>query len=181
MHFNLADLFESVVDRVPDRTALVCGDQRRTYAQLEARANQCAHALVARGVRVGDVVGLYLMNGVEYMEAMIGCYKLRAVPVNVNFRYVEDELRYLLDDADAVAVIHHRSFAPRVATVRVALPKLRFVLSVDDGAAPISRRPGRRTSTRRSPALRRCATSPRARPTISTCSTPAARPACRRA
>ena len=132
MHFNLADLFESVVDRVPDRTALVCGEQRRTYAQLEARANQCAHALVARGVGPGDIVGLYLMNGAEYIEAMIGCYKLRAVPVNVNFRYVDDELRYLLDDADAVAVIHHRAFAPRVAGVRPSLAKLRVVLSVDD-------------------------------------------------
>jgi acyl-CoA synthetase (AMP-forming)/AMP-acid ligase II len=135
MHFNLADLFESVVDRVPDRTALVCGAQRRTYAQLEARANQCAHALVARGVGPGDVVGLYLLNGAEYMEAMIGCYKLRAVPVNVNFRYVEEELRYLLDDAEAVAVIHHRTFASRVASVRPSLAKLRVVLSVDDESA----------------------------------------------
>ncbi|MCU0669257.1 MAG: AMP-binding protein, partial [Myxococcota bacterium] len=99
MHFNLADLFESVVDVAAERTALVCGAERRTFAQLDRRANQCAHALAARGVRAGDVVGLYLQNGPEYLEAMIGCFKLRAVPVNVNFRYVEDELRYLLDDA----------------------------------------------------------------------------------
>jgi acyl-CoA synthetase (AMP-forming)/AMP-acid ligase II len=134
VEFNLADLFESIADAVPDRTALVCGDARRTYAQLEARANCCAHALRARGVRAGEVVGLYLQNGVEYLEAMIGCYKLRAVPVNVNFRYVEDELRYLLDDADAVAVVHHRAFADRVAAVRPSLPALRVVLSVDDGS-----------------------------------------------
>jgi acyl-CoA synthetase (AMP-forming)/AMP-acid ligase II len=134
MNFNLADLFESVVDVVPERTALVCGAERRTYSQLERRANQCAHALVARGVRAGDVVGLYLQNGPEYVEAMIGCFKVRAIPVNVNYRYVEDELRYLLDDADAVAVLHHRSFATRLAAVRGALPKVRFALSVDDGS-----------------------------------------------
>jgi acyl-CoA synthetase (AMP-forming)/AMP-acid ligase II len=134
MHFNLADLFESVAAVVPERTALVCGTERRTFAQLERRANQCAHALAARGVRPGDVVGLYLQNGPEYVEAMIGCFKLRAMPVNVNFRYVEEELRYLLDDADAVAVLHHRSFAPRLAAVRGQLPKLRFALSVDDGS-----------------------------------------------
>jgi non-ribosomal peptide synthetase component F len=78
MNFNLADLFESVADAVPERTALVCGEQRRTFAQLDRRANQCAHALIARGVHAGDVVGLYLMNDAEYIEAMIGCFKLRA-------------------------------------------------------------------------------------------------------
>ena len=134
MQFNLADLFESVADSVPERTALVCGEQRRTFAQLDRRANQCANALLARGVAAGEVVGLYLMNGAEYIEAMLGCFKLRAIPVNVNYRYVEDELQYLLDDADAVAVIHHRSFAPRLAAVRGRLPKLRTVLSVDDGS-----------------------------------------------
>ncbi len=132
MDFNLADLFESIADVAPERTALVCGEQRRTFAQLDRRANQCAHALAARGVKAGDVVGLYLMNGAEYLEAMIGCFKMRAVPVNVNFRYVEDELQYLLDDAGAVAVIHQRSFAPRIAAVRERLPGLRTALAVDD-------------------------------------------------
>jgi acyl-CoA synthetase (AMP-forming)/AMP-acid ligase II len=112
----------------------VCGDQRRTFAQLDRRANQCAHALIARGVKASDMVGLYLMNGAEYIEAMIGCFKLRAVPVNVNYRYVEDELLYLLDDSEAVAVIHHRSFASRLAAVRDRLPRLRTMLSVDDAS-----------------------------------------------
>jgi acyl-CoA synthetase (AMP-forming)/AMP-acid ligase II len=132
VNFNLADLFESVADAVPEREALVCGAQRLTFVRLDGRANQCAHALVAHGVKAGDVVGLYLMNGAEYVEAMIGCFKMRAVPVNVNFRYVEDELQYLLDDAGAVAVIHQRSFAPRLAAVRDRLPRLRTLLSVDD-------------------------------------------------
>jgi len=132
--FNLADLFESIADRVPERTAFVCGDQRRTYAELEARANRLAHALAARGVGRGQQVGLYLTNCAEYLETMIACFKIRAVPVNVNFRYVADELRYLLGDARATALVHRREFAPRVAAVRGALPGLRVALAVDDGS-----------------------------------------------
>jgi acyl-CoA synthetase (AMP-forming)/AMP-acid ligase II len=134
MQYNLADLFESIVDRVAERTALVCGAQRRTYAELEERANRLAHALQARGVGTGDHVALYLTNCAEYVEAMIACFKIRAVPLNVNFRYVEDELRYLLEDSGSAALVHHRELAPRVAAVRRALPRLRAVLAVEDGS-----------------------------------------------
>jgi len=132
--FNLADLFESIVDRVGERTAFACGDQRRSYNDLEERANRLAHALAARGVGAGDRVGLYLANCAEYIEAMIACFKIRAVPVNVNFRYVADELRYLLADSGAKALLHHRDFAPRVAAVRGALLDLRIAIAVDDGS-----------------------------------------------
>ena len=134
MHFNIADLFESIVDRVPERTALVCGDQRRTYAELEERGNRLAHALAARGVAPGGHVALYMTNCAEYVEAMIACFKIRAVPINVNFRYVEDELRYLLDDSESVAVLHTRELAPRVAAVRGRCPRLRAVIAVEDGS-----------------------------------------------
>ncbi len=110
MQFNLADLFEAVVATVPDDEALVCGGAagvsvRRSFAELDARADRLAHALSARGVGVGDRVGLHLFNGPEFIEAMLAGYKLRAVPVNVNFRYVADELRYLLDDSDMAAIV----------------------------------------------------------------------------
>jgi len=134
VHFNVADLFESIVDRVPERTALVCGAQRRSYAELEERGNRLAHALAARGVGPGDHVALYMTNCAEYVEAMVACFKLRAVPVNVNFRYVEDELRYLLDDSQSVAVLHTRELAPRVAAVRGRCPRLRAVIAVEDGS-----------------------------------------------
>ena len=134
MDFNLADLFESIVDRVGERTAFVCGEQRRSYAELEARANRVAHALAARGVGRGHPVALYLTNCAEYLETMIGCFKIRAVPINVNFRYVAEELRYLLADSRATALVHHREFAPRVAAVRGELPGLCTVLAVDDGS-----------------------------------------------
>src|SRR5450759_5240355 len=76
MDFNLADLWEAVVDAVPDREALICGDRRLTYAAADERINRLAHALAARGVGAGDHVALYLYNGTEYLEGMLAAYKL---------------------------------------------------------------------------------------------------------
>jgi 3-oxocholest-4-en-26-oate---CoA ligase len=133
MEFNLADLWERVVDTVPDHEALVCGDRRLDYRTADARANQLAHALASRGVGPGDHVALYLYNGTEYLETMLAAFKLRAVPINVNYRYVEDELRYLLEDADASAVVFHAEFAPKLAHIRDDLDGLTTFIAVDDG------------------------------------------------
>src|SRR6266498_5312086 len=100
VEFNLADLFEAVADTVPAREALVCGATRLTYADLDDRATRLANALADRGVGPSDHVGLWLYNGNEYLEGMLAAFKLRAVPINVNYRYVADELRYLFVDAD---------------------------------------------------------------------------------
>ena len=134
-HFNLADLFEIVADTVPEREALVCGDARLTYAQLEERSNRLAHFLAAQGIGAGDKVGLYLYNCNEYLEGMLACFKVRAVPVNVNFRYVDEELSYILDNAEMAGCIHHREFVPHLAAVRAAAPKLKTLIAVDDGTA----------------------------------------------
>jgi acyl-CoA synthetase (AMP-forming)/AMP-acid ligase II len=136
MDFNLADLFECVVDHAPERTAVVCGDSRVTYAQLESRANRVAHALAALGVAAGDHVGLYLHDTVEHLEAMLGCYKARAVPVNVNHRYVDRELAYLFTDADLVAVVYEQENRTRFDTARADCPRLRVALEIGDGSAP---------------------------------------------
>jgi len=133
MAYNIADLFEHTVDSVADREVLVVGEQRRTYAQLEARANQLAHHLLAQGIGPGDHVGVYGSNSVEWIEAALAAYKVRAVPVNVNFRYLEDELSYLFDNADVKAVIYDRGFAPRIAAVRASLPRLEHLIHIDDG------------------------------------------------
>ncbi len=131
--FNLADLFEMVVDNVPaDREALICGDARVTYLQLEARANQMGHYLLSRGVKAGDHVGLYMYNCNEYLEAMWACFKIRAVPINVNYRYVKDELLYLFDNAEMVAVVHGREFAPAIAEVREAATAVHTYIAVND-------------------------------------------------
>jgi acyl-CoA synthetase (AMP-forming)/AMP-acid ligase II len=126
--FNLADVWEMAADLVAPREALVVGDQRRTYAELEDRANRLAHHLAGRGIGPGDHVGLYLQNCAEYIEAMLAAFKLRAVPVNVNYRYVTDELRYLLDNSDSVAVITQSSLRERVSEVSAD----RYVLTTGD-------------------------------------------------
>jgi acyl-CoA synthetase (AMP-forming)/AMP-acid ligase II len=135
--FNLADMFEMVADKVPERDALVCGDQRATFAQLDQRANKLAHYLAARGVGPGDHVGLYMYNCNEYLEGMMACFKLRAVPVNVNYRYVQDELLYIFDNADMVACIHHREFTPHIAEVRSSAPDLKTFVAVEDGSTEL--------------------------------------------
>jgi acyl-CoA synthetase (AMP-forming)/AMP-acid ligase II len=134
MEFNLADMIEAVSDAVPDREAIVCGDRRLTYAQLDERATRLAHYLQSQGIAPGDHIGLYLYNGPEYVEASLAAFKIRAIPININYRYVEEELRYLFDNADLVAIVHHREFAPRIAAVAAELPKLRAFLAVDDGS-----------------------------------------------
>ena len=116
--FAFADLWELVAEQVPEREAIVCGERRLTYAQADERANRLASHLRANGVLAGDHVGVYLTNGTEYLETMLAAYKLRAVPINVNYRYVEDELAYLIDNADMEALVFHSSLGDRVARVR---------------------------------------------------------------
>src|ERR1700731_3284023 len=86
VEFNLADLFESVADAVPTKEALICGSRRFSFAQMDERATRLAHALADRGVGPGDHIGLYLYNGPEYLEGMLAAFKLRAVPININYR-----------------------------------------------------------------------------------------------
>src|SRR5580658_5778410 len=132
MEFNLADLFEGAVDAFPDREYLVAEGQRLTYAQLEERANRLAHHLAAQGVRKGEHVGIYALNSTEWVITAWAVFKLRAVWVNINYRYVHDELRYLFTNADLVALVHQRQFSPRVAALLPDLPALRHVIVIDD-------------------------------------------------
>ena len=127
--FNLAEMFERVVDTVPEREALVTPTRRLTFRELDERANRLAHHLRAAGVRPGDHVGLQLMNGAEYLEAMLAAFKLRAVPVNINYRYVETELTYLYENADLVALVYDTCFATNVGVASAAAP-LRHLIAV---------------------------------------------------
>src|SRR5437762_145096 len=138
MAWNIADLIEHVADSVPDRVAIIVGDRAESYAQLEANANRLAHHLAAQGIGPGDHVGIYAFNSHEFVETILAAYKLRAVPVNVNYRYVEAELRYLFENADLVALVHDAQFAPRIAAVRDALPLLRHLIAIDDGSGAAS-------------------------------------------
>src|ERR1700722_19743818 len=120
---NIADLFEHAVD---------AGDQVLTYAELEADANRLAHFLSSRGVQPGEHVALYARNGIEHVVGLLAILKIRAVSINVNYRYVEGELDYLLDNADVVAVIHERCYAPLVARCAPRHPALRTFVVLPD-------------------------------------------------
>jgi acyl-CoA synthetase (AMP-forming)/AMP-acid ligase II len=132
MEFNLADLFEGAVDAFGERDYLLAEGTRRTYAEMDERANRLAHHLSAHGVEAGDHVGIYAYNSVEWVEALWAVFKLRAIWVNINYRYVDDELRYLFDNADLKALVYQREFTPRVAAVRDQLPQLRHSLVIED-------------------------------------------------
>jgi acyl-CoA synthetase (AMP-forming)/AMP-acid ligase II len=134
MAYNFADLFEHTVDTVPDRVGIACEGEHRTLAQLEEAGNRLAHHLIAKGVQPGDHVGIYGLNSIQWVEALLGVLKARAVPVNINFRYVADELRYLFDNADLVALFYDAQFGPLIADVRDELPLLKTLVRMDDGS-----------------------------------------------
>jgi 3-oxocholest-4-en-26-oate---CoA ligase len=130
---NIADLAEHAIDAVPDRVALISGDEKLTYAELEEKANRFAHYLIDHGVKKDDKVGLYCRNRIEIVIAMLGIVKAGAIIVNVNYRYVEGELRYLFDNSDMVALVHERQYSDRVANVLPDTPNVKTILVVEDG------------------------------------------------
>jgi fatty-acyl-CoA synthase len=134
VNWNLATVWESVGDAIPEQVALVQGDRRRTWRDFDDRAARLANGLRGAGLGTGSKVASYLYNGNEYMEGVFAAFKMRAVPVNVNYRYLEDELVYLLDNSDAEALLFHGSLGDRVAKVRDRAPKVKLWVQVDDGA-----------------------------------------------
>ena len=133
MEMHFATVWEAIADTVPDAPAVVHGDRRLTWSAYEQRAARLAAALTAHGLEPDAKLGLFLYNSPEYLEAQFAGMKQRLVPVNVNYRYLDEELRYLLDNADAEALVFHSSLGERVAAVAGRLPKLRVLVEVDDG------------------------------------------------
>jgi len=133
---NIADLFEHAVDAAPDKPAVQVGDDVITFAALEAEANKLAHFLQSRGIGAGDHVGLYAKNSIEHVIALIAVLKVRAVAINVNYRYVTGELEYLFDNADLVGLVHDRVYAPLVAEVAPKFPKITTYVAVPNPLEP---------------------------------------------
>ncbi|MDX2380648.1 MAG: acyl-CoA synthetase [Acidimicrobiia bacterium] len=131
-HIQLADILETMADAIPDRVALHAGHVTLTYAELDERATRLAHHLAANGVGHGDHVGVHSTNRAEWVETYYACFKLRAVPININYRYVESELRYLYDNSDCVAIVVGPDFVDVVEAVRDTMPDLRLVLVMGD-------------------------------------------------
>lgn len=136
MALNIADLFEHAVDAAPGNAAVRVGDRTVTYAELEADANRLAHFLTSRGVGPGDHVGIYAKNSIEHVVAVLAVVKIRAVNINVNYRYVEGELNYLFDNADVVALIHERPYAPLVTATFPKHDALHTVVVMPDAIEP---------------------------------------------
>jgi len=134
VEFNLADLYECVAACIPEREVVVWRDTRLTHRQLEERANRLAHGLEDLGLAAGDHVGVFMYSRPEYLEAMVAAFKIRAVPINVNYRYVADELVYLFENAELRALILEASFVPVVASVLARVPRLVHLIVVDDGS-----------------------------------------------
>ena len=135
MELHYATIWESIADTIPGATAVVHGDTIRTWAEYDERAARLASAFAAAGLGHDSKIGLYMYNGNEYLEAQYAGFKVRGVPVNVNYRYLDDELWYLLDNADAEALVCHSSLGDRVAQVVERLPKLKLLIEVDDGGS----------------------------------------------
>ena len=150
-NFNLAEINEAIAAAIPERECLVYRDRRYTWADFTARTRRLANFLAGRGLGCHrersalpnfesgqDHLGIYLHNCPEYLEAMVGAFKARVAPFNVNYRYVDDELIYLLRDADARALVYHARFASNVQRIRSELPKLELLIQVaDDSGNPL--------------------------------------------
>ena len=134
MEFNAADIFEGVVDRVPDREAIVHGSTRLTYKELDARSNKAANALKKLGIKKGSHVGIFAFNCVEWLEIMLGAYKLCAIPININYRYVEEELKYLIENADMEAIFYHKQFSKKLENIKDQLPLLKSFICINDNS-----------------------------------------------
>ncbi|MGI5217824.1 acyl-CoA synthetase [Nocardia sp. CA-290969] len=145
--FTLVTATDTAAAAVPDRELIVQGECRRTYAQVADRSRRLAAYLHAQGLgchterpdlaghEVGqDLLGIYAYNGPEFVEAMIGAFRARVAPFNVNYRYVKNELQYLLADSGATALVYHAAFAPTLAEVLPELPGLRVLIQIADSS-----------------------------------------------
>jgi acyl-CoA synthetase (AMP-forming)/AMP-acid ligase II len=145
--FTVTAAADVVAAAIPDRELIVAGDRRFTQAEIAVRSTRLARYLRSQelGCRVErpdlaahevgqDLLGIYAYNGNEYVESMLGAFRARVAPFNVNYRYVRGELQYLLADAGATALVYHAAFAPRVAEIRSQLPALRVLIQIADGS-----------------------------------------------
>jgi len=151
-HIQIADIIETLADAAGSRLALVAGEERRTYAELDDRATRLANHLSSNGVGAGDKVGVHARNCVEWVESFYACFKISAVPVNINFRYREAELRHLYGNSDCVAVVVSPEFVGAVESVRDAFTELRHMLVIGpDYEAAVNEASNERNFAERSP------------------------------
>jgi 3-oxocholest-4-en-26-oate---CoA ligase len=146
MEMHFATVWESIADIVPDAPAVTNCDRTLSWSRYDDQAARIAAAYAAAGLGPDSKIALYLYNCNEYLVAQYGAFKMRGVPVNVNYRYLDEELRYLLDNSDAEAIVFHTSLGDRVDRVLDRLPNLKLLIAVDDGPPPGEQRVDRAVS-----------------------------------
>ena len=137
MVMQFANVWERVSDTVGDNIALINGDNELSWSQLDVKAAKIATILEEYGLKSDSKVGIYLHNSNEYLEAQYGVFKIEGVPINVNYRYKENELIYLLDNADAEAVFFQGCYSERIKAIKDQLPKIKVYIQIDDGTEPL--------------------------------------------
>ena len=134
--WTFADLWETNAEAVPDRVALIHGERRISWAEMDRRANGVAYSLLESGTQKQDKVAQYLYNCNEFLESQFAIFKAGLVPVNTNYRYASDELVYLWTNADAVAAVFHGTFVETIEGIIDRVPDIGLWLWVDDGSGP---------------------------------------------
>ena len=142
MEFQLADLYECLCDADPRAPVVIAGGSEISREQLDRRANRLAHHLLECGVGRGDHVGVYSFNRIEWLETLLACWKIGAATININFRYVRAELRYLWENSDMAALVYERRFSDHVAALAPDFPELHSYLILEDESQDKAIAPG---------------------------------------
>ena len=133
MNLDFASVWEMISDIVPDNDALICGDEVVTWKEYDEKSSKIATALSAAGLQANSKAGLYLNNSNEYLIAQNAIFKIGGIPINVNYRYVAEELIYLLDNSDSEAVFYHACYSDRIKEIASSLPNIKAWIEVSDG------------------------------------------------
>ena len=133
MNLDFASVWEMISDIVPDNDALICGDEVVTWKEYDEKSSKIATALSAAGLKANSKAGLYLNNSNEYLIAQNAIFKIGGIPINVNYRYVAEELIYLLDNSDSEAVFYHACYSDRIKEIASSLPNIKAWIEVSDG------------------------------------------------
>ena len=138
MEAHYATILEKNADTIPDRIALICGEVTRTWKEYDERAARLANMLSSYGLGTDSKVGLYLHNSNEYLEAHFAAFKISGVPINVNYRYKEEELIYLLDNSDSEAVFFQGCYQDQIKRIKDKLPKIKVYIQIPDGTEQLN-------------------------------------------
>ena len=135
MTWNFGDILDTIIPVLPQgHLALVHGAREITWQEMDQRSNNLGRYMLDNGANFGDKVGFYMRNRPEYMETLAACFRARLTHVNVNYRYVADEVHYIFDNSDASVVVYGKEFRDNVEILRPRLPKVKLWIEVGDGA-----------------------------------------------